>query len=90
MQGQRVGLRCSRLTTTGLENLKFENSKGLNLWRQPSDVRSFWTESSLPHFPEDRKVQQEQGSVCATLTGLAEENGVVVDVWGEEEKAREW
>lgn len=53
-------------------------------------MRSFWTESSLPHFPEDRKVQQEQGSVCATLTGLAEENGVVVDVWGEEEKAREW
>lgn len=53
-------------------------------------MHNFWSGRSLQRFPEDRKVQGEQGSTCATLTGLAEENGMVVDVWGEEEKAREW
>jgi len=45
--------------------------------------------SFIQHFPEDRKVQ-EQGSIYATLTRLAEENCMVVDVWGQEDKAREW
>lgn len=70
-------------------SIKSENSKGLNIPRRQSDTHNCWTESFLQHLPEDRKVR-EQGAVCATLTGLAEEDCVVVDVWGKEEKAREW
>ena len=69
-------------------SIKPGNSKGLNIPRRQSDVHNCWTESFLQRFLEDRKVQ-EQGSVRATLTGLAEEDCVVVDVWGEEEKAWE-